>query len=136
MTTYEIAQHFVNFMSPGAMVNETTTRPIEDWDTAKAVEMSLTISERHGARPYGFYFSTRGRRQEDLDSTGIAKSGIYFLGGTVETLQEVRDNPQDRKILLENMEGNHWDQVVTTNNGYLWTSPVRKGDAVLDLRWL
>lgn len=61
-------KHFVTFFSPGTFVSETSEKPIDSWDVDTAVEMSTQILERHGARPYGFRFSTRERGQEDLDS--------------------------------------------------------------------
>jgi hypothetical protein len=54
-------KHYVTFYSPGTFVSESSTLSIEDWDTAKAVEMAKNIQERHGAKPYGFRWCRRDR---------------------------------------------------------------------------
>ena len=131
MPTYEQQQHFVTFYSPGTFVAETTDQPIDEWDTAQAVEMADEIVERHGARPYGFRFTTRARTAEQLDSERIASSGMYYIGGMIETVDDVRANQEGRPALLSNIEANGWDRVVTTTRGYRWTQPLRPGDAVL-----
>lgn len=125
-------KHFVTFYSPGSFVAETTERPIDTWDVPTAQKMAKSIKERHGATPYGFRFTTRGRGKDDLDSKVIATSPMHYLGGKVETLAEVeaRNDPRD-KILIQNMRGNGYERVVTTTNGYRWTQPLDKGDVVL-----
>ena len=132
--TVTVEQHFVRFFSPGTFVAETTDKPIDTWDVDQAVEMAKSIVERHGATPYGFVFITRGRGPKDLDSHEIKRSaGVYYLGGKVETLAEIkaRNNPDDR-ILISNMEGNGWAKVVNTNS-WRWTQPLKEGDVVLDV---
>ena len=81
--------HFVTFLSPGTFVCEETTKPIESWDTKEAVKMSKKITERYGAKPFVFVFSTRERGDKDLDSKTTKTSGRYFLGGKVLTLADV-----------------------------------------------
>lgn len=109
--------HFVTFFSPGTFVHETTTRPIDSWDIETAKVMADSIVERYGATPFGFQFTTRSRGDEDLDSKISATSPMYFLGGTVEALAEVKARATDNdRILISNMEGNGWDRVVTNTN--------------------
>lgn len=126
--------HFVTFLSPGSFVAEDTRKPIESWDTDKAVEMARGVKERHGAVPYGFYFTTRERGPDDLDSKEAARSPFYWLGGKIETLAEIeaRHDPRE-SILRENMRINKWDRVVVNNNSYRWTQPLDKGDVVLEV---
>ncbi len=128
-----IKKHFVVFYSPGTFVAETTEKPIEAWDTEIAIQMARSIKERHRATPYGFQFITRERGPEDLDSHESSRSPTYYLGGKVETLAEIkaRNDPRE-SILISNMECNHWDRVVTNNNSWQWTQPLRDGDVVLD----
>ena len=127
-------KHFVIFFSPGTFVAEQSQKPIGSWDTDKAIEMSHDIEERHSALPYGFCFITREREDNDLDSHEIKRSGIYFLGGEVLTLQDVKDRnePKDR-ILISNMECNGYDRIVVNSNSWQWTQPLSDNDVVLSL---
>lgn len=128
-------KHFVTFFSPGTFVAETTTKPIDAWDVGAAQEMAHTISERYGATPYGFRFSTRSRSDADLDSKVSAESGLYFLGGKIETLEQVkaRKGRGDRdNILIANMEGNGYARIITNDNSWRWTMPFNDGDTLLD----
>ena len=132
MTTLE--KHFVTFYSPGSFVAETSTKPIESWDVTTAVEMAKSIKERHAAIPYGFRFSTRSRGEEDLDSKETCHSPMYYLGGKVETIDEVkaRGDSNDR-ILISNMQSNGYGRVVTNINSWKWTQPLNDDDVVLDV---
>lgn len=125
-------KHFVRFLSAGTFVAEETVMPIEKWDVDQAIEMAKGITERYGAKPYGFQFITRGRTDEELDSKVINRSGIYYINGTVETLNQVKakGNPDDR-ILISNMESNGWDKIVTTYNPYKWVQPFNEEDSVV-----
>jgi len=126
-------RHFVKFYSPGTLVSEITTKQIECWNIIRAQKMAKDIKERYGATPYGFRFITKGRKPNELDSKVVDKSNMYYLGGTVKTLKEIkRENDPDNKILIRNMEGNGWDKVIINNNSYKCTLPLRKNDVVLN----
>lgn len=127
-------KHFVVFCSPGTFVAEQTEKPIKSWDVDAAVRMAKKIKERHNALPYGFYFTTRERKRKDLDSKEIKHSAMYYLGGEVLTLDDVkkRKDPKD-KMLISNMWCNKWDRIVVNTNSYKWTQPLEKGDVVLDV---
>lgn len=129
-------KHFVTFFSPGTFVSEADTHEIDSWDANYAQHMARTIFQRHGARPYGFQFSTRGRGPNDLDSKVISQSGMYFLGGAIETLAEVkaRADPSER-ILLSNMEGNGYDKIIINTNSWKHTAPFVEGDTLLDFKF-
>ena len=126
-------RHYVEFLSPGTFVAEMTSRPIAAWDVGAAKAMAAEIVERHSARPYGFRFTTRARGDADMDSRQIAQSGVYYLGGVIETLAQVeaRNDPKE-EILRSNMRINGWDRIVTNTNSWKWTQPLRDGDVVLD----
>lgn len=128
-------QHYVTFYSPGTFFAETTAKPIKKWDVDEAVEMAHAISERYGARPYGFRFSTRGRDDDELDSRELRTSHLYYLGGRIETIAEIeaRNDPDDR-ILLSNMRCNEWDRIVVNDNSWRWSQPLGKDDVVLDVK--
>lgn len=125
-------KHFVTFFSPGTFVAESTTKPIDEWNVDQAMKMAMTVKERHGAVPYGFQFSTRARGPDDLDSKLVKTSPMYYLGGRVETIDDVakRNNPKE-SILLSNMRCNKWDRIVVNDS---WTQPLRDGDIVLDMQ--
>ena len=127
-----IEKHFVTFYSPGTFVAEETTKPIERWDTAQAQDMAAEITERYGATPYGFRFSTRSRGDSDLDSSESSRSCMYYINCKVETLEEIeaRNDPQER-ILCENMRCNNWPAIVTATKGWKWSQPLCEGDVVL-----
>lgn len=125
--------HFVTFYSPGSFVAETTQKPIDSWDVEAAVKLAQGIKERHGARPYGFRFTTRSRGPDDLDSKESAHSPFYWLGGKVRTLAEVEaDNDPGERILLQNMRCNGWDRIISTTEGWSWSQPFDKDDVLLE----
>ena len=126
-------QHFVTFYSPGTLFAEQSTKKIDSWDPDVAMEMARGIKERYGATPYGFRFSTRGRGPKDLDSSEIDRSPMYFLGGKIETIEEVRErNDPDERILLSNMEGNGYDRIIVNTNSWRVTQPFNDDDVLLD----
>lgn len=127
-------QHFVTFYSPGTFVAEETTKPLDAWSVDLAVRMAREIKERHGAVPYGFRFSTRERGPDDLDSHESARGPMYYLGGKVETLEQVKARATEKdRILIRNMEGNGWHRIITNNNSWRWTQPLNDDDVVLDV---
>lgn len=126
-------KHFVTFYSPGTFISETTVKEIDSWDVDKAVKMADDITERHAATPYGFRFSTRTRKDDELDSKESVTSKMYYLGGTVETLSEVeaRNDPKEA-ILRTNMRVNGWGKIITNTNSWRTTQPFLEGDVLLD----
>lgn len=125
--------HFVTFYSPGTFVAEETTKPIESWDVDKAKKIAVGVSERYGAVPYGFQFTTRTREDSELDSRVTETSPMYFLGGKVETLAQVKARATYKdSSLVANMEGNGYDRIITNDNSWRWTQPFRPDDVVLE----
>ena len=125
-------KEFVTFLSPGTFVHEETTLEIGKWDVEKAKKMAKKIVERHNSKPFGFFFSTRSRTAKDLDSKVTKQSGMYYLGGKVWTLAELkkRNDPKD-SILISNMEGNGYDRVIENTNSWRVTLPLNEKDTVL-----
>lgn len=131
----EIEQNYVTFYSPGTMFAETNVIKVDSWDIEAAMEKARKIKQRHNATPYGFRFTTRGRAEDELDSKEIKSSPMYYLGGTVKTLAEVKaENDPSNKILILNMEGNDWDRVIENNNSWKVSQPLSKEDIVLDFK--
>lgn len=127
-------KHFITFLSPGTFVHEETTKEIDSWDTDEAIKLAKGIKERHGATPFAFYFSTRSRNEDELDSRVVKRSGRYYLGGKIETIDDVRrrNDPQER-ILLSNMEENGWDRIIVNTNSWKVTQPLGEDDKVLEV---
>ena len=97
---------------------------------ARLLDLAANITEPHGAQPFCFYFTTRGRTKEDLDSRLVRKSGRYFLNCRTRTLEEVQADPES-KLLAANMKSAGWKRVAATKTGPSWTQPIHPGDAVL-----
>lgn len=133
--TNSVKKNFVTFYSPGTFVHEETTKPIEEWDVAEAQRMAADIVERYDARPFCFVFSTMERGPKDLDSHETKRSGRYYLGGTVETLEQIKARAtDDDRILVSNMECNKWDRIVTTDTPWRVSQPLEANDVVLKVR--
>lgn len=127
-------KHFVIFYSPGMLTAERTEKEINSWSVDKAIEISKTIKERHGALPYGFRFITKSRTSKELNSKITKRSNMYYLGGVVETLEEIKSkNNADDRILISNMECNGYDKIITNTNSYRWTQPFFEGDILLEI---
>lgn len=124
-------KRFVTFYSPGTFVAETTTKGVANWNVEKAVEMMASIEERYGAKPYGFQFYTMRRGLRDFEPKEIERSPMYYVNCRVQTLEEVEAEGPVTATLAQNMRTNKWDRVVTTQEGWKWTQPLRKGDIVL-----
>lgn len=125
-------KNYVTFYSPGTMVAETTRREVASWNVDKALKMSEEIKERHGARPYGFCFTTMKRGLREFTPREVDRSGMYYVNCEVQTLveMEARSDPEE-SILLQNMKMNGWDKIVTTKSGWKWSHPLEDTDIVL-----
>jgi hypothetical protein len=122
-------KHFITFLSPGTLVSEQTTKEIKDWNVDLAVSMSKTIVERYGATPYAFYFSTRERKSEDFDSCEIKRSPKYFLGGKIETAEEILARKQENEhVLRANIRNNGIARVWRSTKGWACAIPLDKED--------
>jgi hypothetical protein len=129
-------KHFVRFLSPGTFFTETTDHEIDSWDVKTATQMALDLHERRGSKPFGFVFITRAREDHELDSRETDSSHVYFLGGTIEVLDEIKArNDRNDRILISNMEANDWPSVVVNTNSWKVTQPFQPGDVLLDFRF-
>lgn len=126
-------KHFVEFLSPGTFVSESSEREIDSWDVEQAKSMARTIKERHGATPYGFRFVTRTRGDNDLNSKVSETSGIYYLGGTIRHRDFViLENKPEEQTLIFNMKANNIERVIVNTNSWKVTMPLNDNDVVLD----
>jgi hypothetical protein len=134
-------KHYVTFMSPGTLFAEMTTVAIDSWDVAAASRMAAGIVERHGAKPYGFVFSTRVEHAPVPDDEGgmlqvegreVEKSGVHFLGGVIETFDDIDQRNDDKeRVLRSNMRLNGYPLVVVNRNSYMSTHPFEEDDCIV-----
>lgn len=140
--SYAKRKHYVTFMSPGTFFSESSSKEISEWNPAEAVKLGQGISERYGAKPYGFYFETFITRDPVDDGEGgtleikpksVASSGVYYLSGKLETYDQVvdRDDPKE-EILRSNMRMNRYAMLVTNTNSFRSTMPFNEKDFVVD----
>ncbi len=139
-------KHKVTFYSPGTFVSESTTRDIDSWDTVKAVEMSEQIKERYNARPYGFIFTTVIVANDVSDGEGgtlkvqskeVERSGLHFLGGRLETYDDVVARNDDKEnILRSNMRNNESWIICINDNSFRSTIPFGEEDCIVNARGL
>jgi hypothetical protein len=126
-------KEFVTFYSPGTFVHEMRTLPIDSWNVKLATKMASSITERYDATPFGFRFSTRSRGPDDLDSKITAESPMYYLGGTVRTIDEVLSGTDpNEEILRCNVSGNKFKRILTNDNSWRVTVPLEDSDIVLE----
>ncbi len=110
---------------------ETSELPIDSWNVEEAKRLSRGIKERYDATPYGFYFTTRERKEDELDSKEVARSQMHYLGGRVMTLEDVKEEMPDERILIANMTNNNYDRVVVNTNSYRSILPFNDGDVIV-----
>jgi hypothetical protein len=137
-------KHKVTFYSPGTLFSESSTFDIESWDTAKAVEMSEKITERYNAKPYGFVFRTLIVADDVSDGEGgtlhvepkeVESSGIHFLGGRLETYDDViKRNDDKESILRSNMRNNESWIIIINDNSFRSTLPFSEEDCIVNAR--
>ena len=122
-----MTRHFVIFCWPGSFfADNSEPHPVSDWDVTEAMK----IARDYKRLPYCFQFLTRERADDDLDSHVSERSGTFYIGGTVFTLDEIRaEHDPNNRILLNNMEGNKWDRVIRVRG---WTQPFEEGDHIVD----
>jgi hypothetical protein len=135
-------RHYVKFTSPGTFFAEETTEPIDEWSTQLAVVAAEKVVERYGAKPFGFSFETRLEAEPVPDGRGgtmavvpkvVNRSCFHFLGGRVETIDEVeaRNDPKE-SALRSNMRGSHLWLVLVNTNSYRTVRPFEEDDCVVD----
>jgi hypothetical protein len=135
-------KHTVYFHSPGTFFTESSVKDIDSWNIKQAVEMAESIVERYSAKPYGFKFATYKTHPTLIDEEGneyevrsklLKESGTYFLGGKLETYDEVvaRNDPKE-EILRSNMRCNGMWIICVNTNSYRSVWPFTEKDKIVD----
>ncbi len=129
-------KHYAEFFSPGTFVSETSVLPMETEDPKEAVARWNTITERYGAKPYAFQLFTQ-LHHDDVDDfkcrpKELRRSGMYFLGGTIRTAEEILAGTDPKEdILRSNVRCNDISAVVTNTNSFKSTHSFQKDDVVV-----
>lgn len=110
-------KRWVMFLAPGAFVAEYWSRDIEHLDPAR-------IEWPDNAYAFELY-----EREDMVDGETRYKGEPKQIGQTyyhpsskIETLEQVRANPNKGSCLVSNMECNNWDRVIWTRWGN-WPQP-------------
>lgn len=110
---------------PGLIETRKIKKIITSWNIKKARKIYFRLMGENGVRPYAFRFISKGLG-------GMRYSGYHYIDGTVETLEKIKaKNDPKNKILIENMECNKWEKVITLYTPYKWTVPFDKNDVVV-----
>lgn len=132
-------KHYVDFYSPGTFVSEQSRREVPSWDILAAIELANGIQERHGAKPYGFRFSSYMVHDPIPDGQGgelnvepkeIAKSELHYLGGEIKRFDDVPET-QEFEILRSNMRCNRNPVVIENRNSYRFTGVFAGTDCIV-----
>lgn len=119
-----VKEHFVTFQTPaGASMKIEITIPIKSWcvDTACAIARGMEERDVLDYWPYGFVFSTRERGPNELDSREAGRSGVYYLGGeilTIEDFEDFKGKTPSEITLLGNMRLNMIEHVIINENSW------------------
>lgn len=135
-------QHSVTFYSPGTFVSESTTKPIGEWETEQAMKMAGDVSERYGAKPFGFRFHTHIVSGDVPDGEGgalkvqpreVAASSMHHINATVETFDDVEARGDEKEsIMRSNMRCNGYPLVAITTNSFKSTQPFGVDDVLVN----
>lgn len=127
-------KHFVQFYSPGTFMPEVSEKPIRSWNPKRAVKLARTITERYGAKPFGFRFITRRCSTPlNVEPKELSRSGIYYINGVLESIDKVMaHNDPSEEILRDNMRINGIKQVVITKNEYKSIHQFNDDDRIVD----
>ena len=122
-------KNYVTFLSPGTFYDEETSKPIDTWDPVAAMKLLEGIKERHGAKPYAFFFRTMLTAEPVPDGEGgtlevepklVEKSGLHYINGTVLSYDDVVVKVDaDSKRLALTRGTRHSPSTRKTTNSYL-----------------
>lgn len=117
-------QTYVQYQYPGLVIQEVSSKKIEARDPEK-------VAAKMPEGAIGFRFFDQTKIEVDKEAlTGEPKnySGWYYVDGKEMTLDEVKREMPERKILIRNMESNSYDRIVYIRDQAL---PLRKDDKVI-----
>lgn len=106
-------QTYVEFLYPGIVFDESSAKPVDGRNPSE-----IEVPDRaHAFRFYDVGETTDEDSGVTLKSERMHYSGTYYPGGEVWTQERVWRELPDERILLSNMKGNRWEEVVRTRFG-------------------
>lgn len=108
-------KHIVEYLLPGFMWPEETIRELPERSVKAAVKKAperafcFTLYDIEEAPYFGPDYK--------IVPVPKNKSGRYYLGGEIFTIDQVRVLYGDDSILLSNMQNNDWDRIIRCNTG-------------------
>jgi hypothetical protein len=116
-------KYYVEFLYPGLIFGDTSSEEVQDEDPKK-----IEIPER--ATGFRFYSQTESVTEDNEILRGKKKdySGWYYKGREM-TLEDIKREIPNERILISNMEINKWNRVVKFDCGQYY--PLEDKDVVL-----
>jgi len=105
-------KYFVEFYYPGILVSETSIKEISKDTNIDDIEVPKNA--------YGFKFFKKAYKTENginLDSDRLNESRMYYVGGVVYSLEDVKKRYPSKEILIRNMENNNYENVIRCRTG-------------------
>lgn len=115
---------YVEFFYPGVMFDETSLEEVTSRDVDR-------VKVPQGA--FGFLFFDLMSTEEGgvkMESDRLNISPMYYYGGRIMTLDEVRREVPSAHTLIGNMEGNDYNRVIRCRTGNF--KPFHDGDVYVE----
>ena len=121
---------FVEFYFPGLIFANNSIREVKD----RNIKNLKVPKNAFGFRFFDIFQTTvlLDGKKHTLKSERLKISPMYYYGGRVMTLAEVKREMGNEKILIANMENNDIERVVKSNTGGYY--PLRKGDKFVEAK--
>ena len=129
----------VTYYSPGTFFAESSSKEFDTFDLSKFVSHSANVSERHGAKPYGFSVEKlelpvtlpkMGTFKVVVEPKVLETSGIYYITGEIIFSEDIVD--KDKDIFKSNLENNSDGVGIVNKNSYLFHGMFSKDDFIVD----
>ena len=115
-------QHYVEFLYPGAFFAESSVQKTETRDPN-----SLVLPD--GADGFRFFSRTEFNVDGEVVMGEKKDFSEWFYIGREMSLDNVKREMSNERILQDNMKYNHWDRIVCVRSGKCY--PLESGDRVI-----
>jgi hypothetical protein len=127
----EITKTYVEILYPGILFSEESVKEVNGRNPSAIVK-----GLESGAFGFRFYDQVETTiildgKPKKVASDRKNESGMYYPGGRLFTLDEVKSMGKDFHILASNMEGNNWPIVVRSRVGNFQPFDPKKDEVIL-----